>query len=169
MLAVDILHDVGNSLNQRVDRGQVIGGFVQGMGWLSSEELRWHDDGRLLTHAPSTYKIPTARDLPEHFEVNWWHMPNREDNLGGSKAVGEPPLMLALSVIEALRDAVGNIRFLRATSTGQNKHNDVCLAKSDIALSRNFFAENTLRSGDRMVHLDAPATPERVFFAIRQS
>jgi xanthine dehydrogenase large subunit len=169
MLAVDILHDAGNSLNQRVDRGQVIGGFVQGMGWLSSEELRWHDDGRLLTHAPSTYKIPTARDLPEHFEVNWWHMPNREDNLGGSKAVGEPPLMLALSVIEALRDAVGNIRFSRATSTGQEKHDDGGIVKNDTVVSSNFSAEKTPGCGHRMVHLDAPATPERVFFAIRQS
>ncbi|MFN5339444.1 MAG: molybdopterin cofactor-binding domain-containing protein, partial [Burkholderiales bacterium] len=143
VLAVDILHDVGHSLNERIDRGQVIGGFVQGMGWLTTEELRWDEDGRLLTHAPSSYKIPTARDLPEHMALNFWPMPNREDNVGRSKAVGEPPLMLALSVIEALRDAVANIRAASHTSQWPRG------------------VEGP------MVHLDAPATPERVFFAIR--
>ncbi len=106
VLAVDILHDVGRSLNPAIDRGQVEGGFVQGMGWLTSEELVWSADGRLLTHAPSTYKIPTAGDLPARWRVDFWPEPNREDNVGGSKAVGEPPFMLAISVWEALRDAV---------------------------------------------------------------
>lgn len=110
VLAVDILHDVGRSLNPAIDRGQVEGGFVQGMGWLTSEELVWSADGRLLTHAPSTYKIPTAGDLPARWRVDFWPEPNREDNVGGSKAVGEPPFMLAISVWEALRDAVSAAR-----------------------------------------------------------
>ncbi len=80
------------------------------MGWLTSEELVWSADGRLLTHAPSTYKIPTAGDLPARWRVDFWPEPNREDNVGGSKAVGEPPFMLAISVWEALRDAVSAAR-----------------------------------------------------------
>ena len=82
------------------------GGFVQGMGWLTTEQLVWKADGTLATHAPSTYKIPATGDIPEHLRVDLWPEPNREDNVHGSKAVGEPPLMLAISVFEALRDAV---------------------------------------------------------------
>ncbi|MGE0333465.1 MAG: xanthine dehydrogenase molybdopterin binding subunit [Ramlibacter sp.] len=107
VLKVDILHDVGTSLNPAIDIGQIEGGFVQGMGWLTTEQLVWNDKGYLATHAPSTYKIPATGDIPEHFKVNLWHEANREDNVGGSKAVGEPPFMLAVSVWEALRDAVG--------------------------------------------------------------
>ncbi len=103
---VDILHDVGSSINPAIDVGQIEGGFVQGMGWLTSEELVWDESGRLRTHAPSTYKIPTASDTPEMFRVDLWPEPNREDSVYRSKAVGEPPLMLAISVWEALRDAV---------------------------------------------------------------
>ncbi|MDR3368713.1 MAG: xanthine dehydrogenase molybdopterin binding subunit [Rhodoferax sp.] len=106
VLRVDILHDVGHSINPGLDIGQIEGGFVQGMGWLTTEELVWNDTGLLTTHAPSTYKIPTAGDVPAHFKVNLWDAANTEDNVGGSKAVGEPPFMLAISVIEALRDAV---------------------------------------------------------------
>ncbi|MFZ2737470.1 MAG: xanthine dehydrogenase molybdopterin binding subunit [Burkholderiaceae bacterium] len=106
VLKVDILHDVGNSINPAIDRGQIEGGFIQGMGWLTTEELVWDSSGRLLTHAPSTYKIPTAADVPEHFNIDFWPGANPEDNVFGSKAVGEPPLMLAISVWEALRDAV---------------------------------------------------------------
>ena len=107
LLRVDILHDVGKSLNPEIDKGQIEGGFVQGLGWLTTEELVWGDDGRLQTRGASTYKIPTAADIPEHFNIQLWHEANREDNIGGSKAVGEPPFMLAMSVYEALRDAVG--------------------------------------------------------------
>lgn len=107
LLAVDILHDVGRSLNPAIDRGQIEGGFVQGMGWLTSEELCWQPDGRLATHAPSTYKIPTAYDVPEHFTVTLFDNANIEEGLHHSKAVGEPPLMLALSVFFAIRDALG--------------------------------------------------------------
>jgi xanthine dehydrogenase large subunit len=110
VLKVDILHDVGNSINPAIDIGQIEGGFVQGMGWLTTEQLVWNDQGMLSTHAPSTYKIPATGDVPEHFKIDLWPEPNREDNVFGSKAVGEPPLMLAISVYEALRDAVAQAR-----------------------------------------------------------
>ena len=110
VLKVDILHDVGRSINPAIDIGQIEGGFVQGMGWLTTEQLVWNDKGFLATHAPSTYKIPTAGDVPDHFKVDLWPEPNREDNVFGSKAVGEPPFMLAISVYEALRDAIAHAR-----------------------------------------------------------
>jgi len=106
VLAVDILHDVGHSINPALDIGQIEGGFVQGMGWLTTEQLVWNERGRLQTHAPSTYKIPATGDVPAHFKVALWPEANREDNVHGSKAVGEPPFMLGVSVWEALRDAV---------------------------------------------------------------
>ncbi len=106
VLKVDILHDVGRSINPAIDIGQIEGGFVQGMGWLTTEQLVWNGKGYLQTHAPSTYKIPATGDIPAHFKVDLWPEPNREDNVHGSKAVGEPPFMLAISVFEALRDAV---------------------------------------------------------------
>ncbi|MCX8518385.1 MAG: molybdopterin-dependent oxidoreductase, partial [Rhodoferax sp.] len=110
VLRVDILHDVGRSINPAIDVGQIEGGFVQGMGWLTTEQLVWNDKGQLSTHAPSTYKIPTAGDIPADFRVNLWPEANREDNVFGSKAVGEPPFMLAVSVYEALRHAVEQAR-----------------------------------------------------------
>ncbi len=110
VLKVDILHDVGRSINPAIDLGQIEGAFIQAMGWLTTEQLVWNDKGLLTTHAPSTYKIPTAGDVPEHFKVALWPDPNPEDNVFGSKAVGEPPFMLAISVYEALRDAVANAR-----------------------------------------------------------
>jgi xanthine dehydrogenase molybdopterin-binding subunit B len=103
---VDILHDVGDSLNPGVDRGQVEGGFVQGMGWLTGEELKWDDKGRLMTHSASTYQIPAISDAPADFRVALLADAGQKNTIHGSKAVGEPPLMLALSVREALRDAV---------------------------------------------------------------
>jgi xanthine dehydrogenase large subunit len=132
VLRVDILHDVGRSINAALDIGQIEGGFVQGMGWLTSEELVWDAQGRLRTHAPSTYKIPTAADVPEHFNIALWPQANPEDNVGGSKAVGEPPFMLALSVFEALRDAVAQAKGTHGP-----------------------------------VSLDAPATPERILWALQ--
>ena len=108
VLRVDILHDVGRSINPAIDIGQIEGGFVQGMGWLTTEQLVWNDKGQLTTHAPSTYKIPATGDIPEHFKVDLWPEANREDNVFGSKAVGEPPFMLAISVFEALRAAVAS-------------------------------------------------------------
>lgn len=107
LLRVDILHDVGRSLNPAIDLGQVEGGFLQGVGWLTSEELWWDDRGRLRTHAPSTYKIPAVSDWPAVAHVQLLERAdNREDTIFRSKAVGEPPLMLALSVFHALRDAL---------------------------------------------------------------
>ncbi len=110
VLKVDILHDVGTSINPAIDIGQIEGGFIQGMGWLTTEQLVWNDKGYLSTHAPSTYKIPATGDVPEHFKVDLWPEPNREDNVFGSKAVGEPPLMLAISVLEAIKDALAAAR-----------------------------------------------------------
>lgn len=103
---VDILHDVGDSVNEGINRGQIEGGFVQGMGWLTTEELRWDDEGRLLTHSPDTYKIPSVGDTPEVFNVTLLPNAAQMNVVHGSKAVGEPPLMLAISVREAIRDAV---------------------------------------------------------------
>ncbi|HEY8902495.1 MAG TPA: xanthine dehydrogenase molybdopterin binding subunit, partial [Chthoniobacterales bacterium] len=104
---VDILHDVGESLNPGVDRGQIEGGFVQGMGWLTREELLWDEKGRLLTHSASTYAVPAFSDAPEDFRIRLLPMAAQEGTIHGGKAVGEPPLMLAISVREALRDAIG--------------------------------------------------------------
>ena len=120
--AVDIVHDAGQSINPSIDIGQIEGGYVQGMGWLTMEECIWDlkgkktDDGKgnaqfsgrgkLLTHGPSTYKIPVASDIPEHFKVSFFNGQNVKPTPFRSKAVGEPPLMLALSAYFALRDAV---------------------------------------------------------------
>jgi xanthine dehydrogenase large subunit len=110
LLKVDILHDVGTPINPAIDLGQIEGGFIQGVGWLTTEQLVWDGKGSLATHAPSTYKIPATGDVPEHFNIELWPEPNREDNVFGSKAVGEPPFMLAISVWEALRDAAAAAR-----------------------------------------------------------
>jgi xanthine dehydrogenase large subunit len=110
VLRADLLHDVGRSLNPAVDMGQIEGGFVQGMGWLTMEEVCWDDSGRITTHAPSTYKIPVASDMPADFRVRVFERgDNREPVVHRSKAVGEPPLMLAISVFHAIRDAVSSV------------------------------------------------------------
>lgn len=107
---VDIIHDVGRSLNPAIDRGQIEGGFIQGMGWLTSEELWWDEAGNLRTHAPSTYKIPACSDRPEDFRLDLWSSGrNVEKTIHRSKAVGEPPLMLAISVHRAIADAVASV------------------------------------------------------------
>ena len=137
ILRVDILHDVGHSINPAIDIGQIEGGFVQGMGWLTTEQLVWNDKGLLTTHAPSTYKIPTAGDIPAHFQVDLWPEANREDNVGGSKAVGEPPFMLAISVYEALRNAVAAAR-------------PPALAQQPLTLVAPATAENLLRALGRV-------------------
>jgi xanthine dehydrogenase large subunit len=113
VLRADILHDAGQSLNPAIDLGQIEGGFIQGMGWLTTEELVYDADGRLLTHAPSTYKIPCAGDRPEVMNIALWRQGrNARPTIHRSKAVGEPPLMLAISVFMALADAIA------ATGTG---------------------------------------------------
>jgi xanthine dehydrogenase large subunit len=110
LLRADLLHDVGQSLNPAVDIGQVEGAFIQGMGWLTMEELVWHPkSGLLWTHAPSTYKIPTANDCPPVFNVELFENRNVEDSIHRSKAVGEPPLLLPFSVLLAIRDAVSAV------------------------------------------------------------
>ncbi|MFN3575553.1 MAG: xanthine dehydrogenase molybdopterin binding subunit [Tabrizicola sp.] len=106
ILRADLLHDTGTSLNPALDIGQVEGAYVQGAGWLTTEELVWDGKGRLMTHAPSTYKIPACSDRPRVFNVALWGRPNREDSVGKSKAVGEPPFMLGISALMALSDAV---------------------------------------------------------------
>ena len=109
LLAVDILHDVGASLNPAIDMGQIVGGYIQGMGWLCSEELKWNDSGALLTMGASTYKIPAIGDTPEHFEVKIKpNISNHENTIHKSKAVGEPPLMLAISTWLAIKNAIYN-------------------------------------------------------------
>ncbi len=109
LLRADILHDAGNSINPAIDVGQVEGAFIQGMGWLTSEELKWNDQGRLTTHAPSTYKIPTITDCPTNFTTRLFRNHNHEDTILRSKAVGEPPLLLPFSVFFAIRDAIASI------------------------------------------------------------
>lgn len=125
LLKADCLYDAGNSLNPAIDVGQVEGAFMQGMGWLTTEELWWNQQGKLMTHAPSTYKIPGVSDCPEEFNVRLFENRNPFDSIHRSKAVGEPPLLLPFSVFLAIRDAiasVGNYRInppLRAPATGE--------------------------------------------------
>ncbi len=132
--AVDIVHDAGKSINPAIDKGQIEGAYVQGMGWLTMEECIWDKKGKLLTHGPSTYKIPVAGDVPEHFKVSLFDGRNLKPTPFNSKAVGEPPLMLALSTFFALRDAV------------------------------SASAEHQV-----VVHMDAPATPERILLACERA
>jgi xanthine dehydrogenase large subunit len=132
--AVDIVHDVGNSINPAIDKGQIEGAYVQGMGWLTMEECIWDKKGKLLTHGPSTYKIPVAGDVPEHLKISFFGNHNIKPTPFNSKAVGEPPLMLALSSYFALRDAVS------ASANHQT-----------------------------VVHMNAPATPERILMACEQA
>jgi xanthine dehydrogenase large subunit len=107
VLRADILEDVGDSLSPLVDRGQVEGGFVQGLGWLTLEELLWDEKGRVSTAGASTYKLPSWTELPEIFEIAFLERAAEPGVVMGSKAVGEPPLMLAISAREAIRDAIG--------------------------------------------------------------
>ena len=131
ILRCDILHDAGESLNPALDIGQVEGAYVQGTGWLTTEELVWDEAGRLRTHAPSTYKIPACSDRPDVFNVALWDGSNREETIYRSKAVGEPPFMLGISAFLALSDAVS-----------------AC--------------------GDAYPALDAPATAEQIWSAVRR-
>ncbi len=125
LLKADCLYDAGNSLNPAIDVGQVEGAFMQGMGWLTTEELWWNQQGKLMTHAPSTYKIPGVSDCPEEFNVRLFKNRNPFDSIHRSKAVGEPPLLLPFSVFLAIRDAVASVGGykvnppLRAPATGE--------------------------------------------------
>src|SRR6266853_64169 len=133
LLRVDILEDAGTSLSPIVDRGQIEGGFIQGAGWMTIEELLWDAQGRVATAGASTYKLPSWSEMPAVFNVNFLERAAEPGVVFGSKAVGEPPLMLAISVREALRDAIA------AFGNGG------------------------------VVTLDSPATPERVFWAVRRA
>ena len=131
LMRTDILHDAGDSISPIVDRGQIEGGFLQGVGWLTIEELLWDTQGRVSTRGASTYKLPSWSEMPEVWNVQLLEHAAQPGVVMGSKAVGEPPLMLAFSVREALRDAIAAF-------------------------------------GDgRPFTFDSPATPERVFFAVR--
>jgi len=126
LLRADLLHDAGNSINPAIDIGQIEGAYIQGMGWLTTEELWWNAEGKLMTHAPSTYKIPAVNDCPTDLRTKLFANSNVEDTVHRSKAVGEPPLLLAFSVLFAIRDAVasiGNYRInppLDAPATGES-------------------------------------------------
>ena len=109
LLRADLLHDAGNSINPAIDVGQVEGAYIQGMGWLTLEELWWNEDGRLMTHAPSTYKIPAVNDCPAQFHTRLFNNTNHEPTILRSKAVGEPPLLLSFSVLFAIRDAIASL------------------------------------------------------------
>ncbi len=114
VLRTDILHDVGKSINEEIDIGQIEGGFIQGMGWVTTEDLKYDDKGNLLNHSPDTYKIPTIQDIPKDFRVDILKDAPNPNTIKQSKAVGEPPFMLALSVWLAIKDAisaVGNHQF----------------------------------------------------------
>jgi len=133
LVRTDILHDVGDSISPVIDRGQIEGGFLQGVGWLTIEELLWDETGRVSTAGASTYKLPSWSEVPEVFNVATLERATQSDVVMGSKAVGEPPLMLAFSVREAIRDAIAAF-------------------------------------GNRqVVTFDSPATPERIFFAVRRA
>ncbi len=107
VLRSDLLMDIGRSINPGIDRGQITGAFIQGMGWLTNEEMRYAADGELLSHSPTTYKIPNIQDLPPEFHVDWIDNPTNVKNVRASKAVGEPPLLLAISVFSAVKNALG--------------------------------------------------------------
>ena len=125
VLRADLLHDVGASINPALDIGQVEGGFVQGMGWLTTEELVYDAKGRLTTHAPATYKIPVASDVPPVFNTRLHMRANPTPSVYRSKAVGEPPLMLAISVYSAILDAVHAV-----SPRGQPKLETPCTPES---------------------------------------
>lgn len=109
LIRADLLHDAGQSINPAIDIGQVEGGFIQGLGWLTTEELKWNVKGRLVTHAPSTYKIPTIHDCPKTFNTELFKNKNKKPTIKRSKAVGEPPLLLSFSAFFAIRDAISSV------------------------------------------------------------
>jgi xanthine dehydrogenase molybdopterin binding subunit len=111
LLRTDILHDTGNSINEMIDIGQVEGGFIQGVGWVTTESIKWDKDGRLMNHSPDTYKIPTVNDIPADFRTALLKDAPNYNTIHQSKAVGEPPLMLAFSVWLAIKDAISAVGF----------------------------------------------------------
>jgi len=142
LLRADALYDAGNSLNPAIDIGQVEGAFIQGMGWLTTEELWWNAQGKLMTHAPSTYKIPGVSDCPDAFTVKLFNNRNVADSIHRSKAVGEPPLLLPFSVFLAIRDAI--------SAVGEHKVNPPLRAPatSEAILDAVTFVENAVAAGE---------------------
>ena len=137
VLRADILHDVGRSLNPAIDIGQIEGAFVQGMGWLTTEELVWNNQGKLLSNGPATYKIPAVGDAPIDFRVKLLEdRPNGEETVYRSKAVGEPPFMLGISVWSALRDAVSSIADYRFSPPMNTPATPECVLNSVLATER---------------------------------
>jgi xanthine dehydrogenase large subunit len=139
LLRTDILQDVGDSISPIVDRGQAEGGFIQGVGWLTLEELLWDEHGHLATNGASTYKLPSWSEVPDVFEVNFLERATQPGVVSGSKAIGEPPLMLAISVREAIRDAVGAFG-------DRDNRTDVVTFASPATPERVFFAVQRARS-----------------------
>jgi xanthine dehydrogenase molybdopterin-binding subunit B len=109
LLRTDILHDAGEPINEAIDLGQVAGGFIQGVGWCTLEEIKWDKKGNLMTHSPDTYKIPTVNDIPADFRMELLKDAPNPGTIRGSKAVGEPPFMLAFSVWLAIKDAISAV------------------------------------------------------------
>ncbi|UCH25361.1 MAG: xanthine dehydrogenase molybdopterin binding subunit [Trueperaceae bacterium] len=145
---VDITHDVGDSLNELVDRGQIEGGFVQGLGWLTSEAFLWDENGRPLTTEPSTYKIPTIGEVPEAFQVRLLERAEQPGVIYGSKAVGEPPFMLALSVREALREAVASFGTAHYVPLASPATPEAILRAIDGVRNEAEVADGSLITGD---------------------
>jgi xanthine dehydrogenase large subunit len=157
LLRVDILQDVGDTISPIIDRGQIEGGFIQGAGWLTVEDLLWDDLGRLATASASTYKLPSWSEVPARFEVAFLPGATQPGVVSGGKAVGEPPLMLAICVREALRDAVA--AFAGSSPAAMNTpHPDASAAPSQAGMGGRIRP---------VVTFDSPATPERIFFAIQ--
>ncbi|MEM5366524.1 xanthine dehydrogenase molybdopterin binding subunit [Paraburkholderia azotifigens] len=153
LVRADVLHDAGQSINPAIDLGQVEGAFIQGMGWLTTEELWWNRDGRLMTHAPSTYKIPAISDTPDAFNVKLYGNDNVEPTVFRSKAVGEPPLLLPFSVFLAIRDAVA------ATAPGAAHAPPLRAPATPEAILDAIGAMQTLNAGTPAATIDSAASP----------
>jgi xanthine dehydrogenase large subunit len=153
LVRADVLHDAGQSINPAIDLGQVEGAFIQGMGWLTTEELWWNRDGRLMTHAPSTYKIPAVSDTPAAFNVKLYSNDNVEPTVFRSKAVGEPPLLLPFSVFLAIRDAVA------ATAPEAAHAPPLRAPATPEAILDAIDAMQTLHAGTPSATIDSAASP----------
>lgn len=142
LVRTDILHDVGRSLNPIIDKGQIEGAFIQGMGWLTTEELKWNDQGRLVSNGPATYKVPAVGDAPFEFNVNLLEdRPNGEETIYRSKAVGEPPFMLGISVWSAIRDAVASLADYNYGAPMDTPATPECVLRS-VQDTKNFVRAN---------------------------
>ena len=142
LVRTDILHDVGRSLNPIIDKGQIEGAFIQGMGWLTTEELKWNDQGRLVSNGPATYKVPAVGDAPFEFNVNLLEdRPNGEETIYRSKAVGEPPFMLGISVWSAIRDAVASLADYNYGAPMDTPATPECVLRS-VQDTKNFVRTN---------------------------